>query len=539
MTQRFTAIDRLRLAVKAVWRPQTLKDLDAELDAAFGGQPTFAGVNVSENTALNYMALYACVLVRAKAIGTLSLHLYQRQEKGGARRATEHRLYGLVHDAPNEEVTSVGWRAAKSAHIDTWGNGYTWIDRATLGRNAGQVTRLLTLKPDKVKPYRDSSGRLKYEYKVRKADGTEDPRTYDMSQVLHIPGLGYDGLMGYSPVSLQRQAIGLGMGIEEFEARFLGQGTHPSGLLVPKVAMREQEYQTWKKAVIEQYSGLGKTGSLMALSGDASYTAMTMPLKDAEFLGLRQFQLGEMARLYRVPLVLLQDHEKTTTWGTGVEHIMISFVTFTIMPEAREWEQRMNLRLLTERERADGYYFEHDFNSLLRGDAVSRGAFYKVMRETSMANANELRAFENMNPRKDPGGELYWDEGPSGQGGQSNAQAAMRPVLIDAAARIMAREQRDILAEAEKWTKRDDMDGFTGWLGGYWSKHKAFCVEALTPGFTGLGQPEMAHRVAQQHVETLQSALKVAQTGGVDAIRECLETRVPSDMHGIEEVSAR
>ena len=529
-----SVLARTLLAVKAfagTWREQSLSDLDDAMDRVIGGQPTLAGVNVSENTALNFLALYACISVRAKAIGTLSLHLYKRKDRG-AERLTGERLYHLVHDSPNEEMTSVSWRKAGSAHIDTWGDGCSFIDRATIGRNAGQIRQIYPLKPDRIKAYRDSNNRLKYEYTIRKADGTQEKRIYDRDQVLDIPGLGYDGVRGYSPVSMQRQAVGLGMAQEQLYSRFLGHGTHPSGLLVPKAVMRDPEYQTWKAGVQEQYSGLSKAGTLMVLSGDASYTPMTMPLKDAEFLGQRRFQLEEMARLYSVPLILLQDQEKTSSWGTGIEHIMIGFVTFTIMPEAREWEQRMNMRLLTEEERAAGWYFEHDLNSLMRGDYKSRMEGFAIGRQTGMYSPNDLLVKENENPRTDPGGDAYWDSGPQGQGGNqssnSNARAALRPVMTDAAARILKRERQDIGAQAERFASKDDMEGFCGWLGDFWPRHEAFCADTVRPAFEALGDPGMAVKAAKTHVSRLQSLLKAAQTGGIDEVKSVLEAREPA-----------
>jgi HK97 family phage portal protein len=528
-----------RLTISANWQPQSISDLDRQMTSR--SRPTFSGVNVGENSALNYMALYACLLIRGWAFGSLSAHLYQRQDNG-ARRATEQRLYSLIHDAPNEEMSAVSWRAAKSGHIDTWGNGSSWIDRIQIGRNAGQIRQIYPLMPDRVRPFRDESGRLKYEYYTVKAGGAREPRTYDMSQVLHIPGLGYDGVVGYSPVSLQRQAIGLGLGAEEFEARFLGQGTHLSGAILSQAGMKDDVFDKWVENLNKQYAGLARTGGLLVLQGATDYKAMTMPLKDAEFLGLRQFQLGEMARLYRVPLVLLQDMEKASSWGTGVEQIMIGFVIFTIMPEAHGWEQRMNMRLLTAEERAAGYYFEHDLNVLMRGDHKSRGEFYQIMRNIGAMSPNEIRGKENMNPRTDPGGEKFWDVGPSGQqsvsAGSSSGQASLaaaRPVLTDVATRILRRENHDILAQAEKWTKRDDFDGFTGWLGNYWDRHTLYCAETILPACTMLGRPETAVKGAKKHVELLQSALKAAQTGGIDAIRVCLESREPSDLALFEE----
>lgn len=525
--KRIAVRERLRLAVKALWKPQSISDLDAQITGT-AGRGTIAGVNVSENTALNFLDFFACVRVKANTQAALTVHLYKRQDRG-AERLTGERLYYLVHDAPNEDTTSVSWRKAISAHLDTWGNGYTWLDKPTLGRNAGRISRMVTLKPDRVTVRREG-GRLKYDYTLVNDDGTKKPVTYDRSQVLHIPGLGYDGVIGYSPVSIAAQGIGLGLALEQFEARWVGQGTHPSAIVTTAANMDQKTFDTWLANLNKQYAAIGNVAAMMALTGDAKYIPMTVPLKDAEFLGQRRFQLEEMARLTGVPLILVQDQEKTSSWGTGVEQIFIGYVMLEALPGAREWEQRMNLSLLTEAERAAGWFFEFDLNSLMRGDNKSRGEFYRAMREIGVMNPNEIREKENMNPRE--GGDSYYDTGPQGQGQSSQNQAAtaaLRPVFIDTAARILNRERQDIGAQAERFAKKDDMEGFCGWLGSYWDRHTLYVAEAITPVYAAMGRSEAALNAAKQHVSALQTAVKLAQTGGIDEVKAMLEAREPAD----------
>lgn len=537
MADRLGIIARLKRAVAAY----TLSDLDRQMEQAISGQPTFTGVDVSENGALNYTAVYACVRVRAEALSSLSLHLYKRTADGkGSERATDHKLYRMMHDNPNDEMTAVELLEAAQAHHDTWGNAYIWLDVPKVGRNAGYVQGLYPLKPDRVKPKR-VDGRLMYDYQRQKDDGSTETVTYDVSQVLHVPALGYDGVVGYSPVSMARQAIGMGLALEEFGGRYFGQGTHPAGVMTGVVAPPGMQWDKYNEFIQTQFAGLGKAHKIMALSGDAKYMPLTMPLEDAQFLSTRKFQLAEIARIYRVPLHLVGELDKATF--SNIEMQALEFAMFTIMPLAKKWEKKLNLRLLTEREREQGYYFEFDMNSLMRGDNKSRAEFYKLMREVGAMSPNEIRDRENLNPRE--GGDAFWDQGPSGQGApapaddedadqddteepdaQARVRTALQPVLADAWARMHKREMADIVAAAERYAKSDEgLAGFVGSLESYWPKHREFCSTVLRPAYTALGHPEQADIDAGLRVGALQAQLRGAVADGVEGVRRVLTER--------------
>lgn len=515
-----------RLDVRNLWKPQTISELDAEMDLSLGGQPSLAGVNVSEQTALNYLAYYSCVRVRAETMGMISLHLYQREGEG-ARRATEHPLYEMLHDAPNEETVSSQWRETMSSHYDTWGNNYSWIDRETRGRYAGNIRQLYQLKPDRDhmrRVYRDpETNRLKYEYFRRKADGTEDKRIYDASEILHIPGLAYDGVVGYSPVSIARQGIGLGLALEEFGARFFGQGTHAGALITYPQTITEEQIKPRIEALKNQYAGLQKSHGLMVLSSGGEYKPISMPLEDAQFLATRRFQQGEIAGLLRVPLHLIQNLERATF--SNIEQQLLEFIMLTMTPPCHKWEQYLNLKLLTREERRQGYYFKFDLNSIMRGDSKTRAEFYEKMRIVGGMNANEIRVKEEMNPREDPGGEEYWDQGPSGQGQQpkSSAEARLRPVRDEALGRISRREQQDVLREAARCAKKGDSAAWSAWLDSFCADHTAFCERVLAPYYEALGSPNEAAIEAQSRVNALRDALSDVQLGDNESIRAALE----------------
>ena len=533
----YSATDRLRLAVKALWRPQSIKELDDEIERGAGGYPTITGVNVNENSALNFSAVFGCVRVRGESLAQLSLHLHKKTSRG-ADKATDDPRYYMVHDSPNAEMTSVHWRETASGHHDTWGNSYSWIDVAARGRNAGQIGQIYPLKPDRVRPFRDKvTNRLKYEYTIRKADGTEEKPIYDMSEVLHVPGLGYDGIIGYSPVTMAREAIGLGLATEEFGARFFGQGAHVDGVASYPQTVKEEQVKVIREAMQRDYAGLQKSHGLMVLSNGGEFKPVSMPLEDAQFLLTRKFQLEEIARMYRVPMPLLQNTDRATF--SNAEQQFMEFLILTMTPYCKEWEQALNLKLLTREEREAGYYFEFDMNSLLRGDAKTRAEFYEKMILMGVYNPNMVLEKENENKRTDPGGDAYLVGGSSGQkttadkkvdekapedqASEDRLKARLEPVKVDAWVRIAAREQKDIVQSAERWAKKADPGGFTDSLTSFFADHQGFCERVLTPYYGALGSPNEAESQANTRVMSLKAALFGVKPDETERIRAALE----------------
>ncbi len=505
------------LNVQALWRPQTISELDSAMDMTLTGQPTFTGVNVSETLAMNFTAFYACVKVLSETMQSLPVQLKQRQQKGGARDAEELPLYTLVYKQPNDDMTSADLFGASMVHECTFGNTYIWLDVPRIGRNAGQIARMIPLKPEKVKPRREN-GRLKYDYKIKNDDGSTRDVTYDVSQILHIPGMSWDGVMGLSPVSCARQAIGLGLALEEFQGRFFANGAHIKGI-VTTPPMAPQAYEAFKKSFLEAYQGLQKAGSMMFANGAEDFKPFTMPLEDAELLASRKFTLEEMARIHRIPLHLVQNLDKATF--SNIEFQSLEFVMFTMLPWLRRYEQRMDMRLLTDSEKRQGYFFKFNIKGLLRGDMKAQAEGFKLLREIGVYNPNDILKRLDENPREDPGGEKYWDTGPSGQGQQASqrdsepsqeqagaaVRSLMEPVLADCMSRI-SRRQEDIIEEAGRRAKKQDADGMKSWLEGFYQRHESDAEGILSSYFKALNEPERAKTEAQTVVETLRISLE-------------------------------
>lgn len=348
------------------------------------GSETSAGVEVTPDTSLSYSAVFACVRVIAEDVSSLSLLLYRRLARG-KERAVEHPLYRLLHDMPNPEMTSQELRETLTGHVVLWGNGYAEIERD----RAGRVIGLWPLRPDRMRVRREG-GRLVYEYRL--ADG---PARLDAAQVMHLRGLGSNGIVGYSPIALQRNAVGLGLATEEFGSRFFANGARPGlvlshpGQLSP--AAQENLRQSWGR----QHEGLSKSHRVGILEEGMTITQIGIPPEDAQFLETRRFQALEIARVFRVPPHMIGDLDRATF--SNIEHQAIQYVDGTLLPWLRRWEMRIWADLLTDQERAQ-LFAEHLLDGKLRGDTVTRYQAYMTGRQGGWLSVNDIRERENMNP---------------------------------------------------------------------------------------------------------------------------------------------
>lgn len=366
---------------------------------AWGAGPAYAGVAVDERTALTFTAVLAAVRVLSETLGTVPAILYRRLPGGGKERAVDHPVYNLIHNDPNDEMVPVQFKATLMSHIATWGNGYAEIERT--GR--GLPGQIWPITPDRVMVDRDGSGRLVYD--VAESRG---PNTIMMPEnVLHIPGLGFDGTMGYSPIRMAAQAVGLGLAAETFGASFFANGSRPSGILKMPAGrtLTDTARATLRDGWTAAYSGVTNTGKTPVLEDGTEWQQLTIPPEDAQFLETRKFQVNEVARMFGVPPHKLGDLERATF--SNIEHQSIEFVTDTMLPWFTRWEQWLGKRLLTREERQQGYFVEFLLAGLLRGDAAARAAFYKTLRDMGVLNADEIREAENMNPLPDGQGKVY------------------------------------------------------------------------------------------------------------------------------------
>jgi len=357
---------------------------------------TASGKAVNERTAMTVTAVYACVRILAEAIAGLPLHVYRYKPDGGKERVMAHPLFRLLHDAPNPEMTSFVFRETLMAHLLLHGNAYAQIIRD--GR--GQVLALYPLLPSRMKVDRDkATGLIVYTY--AKEDGPAVPLRRE--DVLHIPGLGFDGLIGYSPIGMAKQAIGLSLATEEYGAAFFANGANPGGVLEHPGVIKD--VQRVKDSWNAGYQGSGKAHKIALLEDGMKFHAIGIPPETAQFLETRKFQVNEIARIFRIPPHLIGDLEKATF--SNIEHQSLEFVKYTLDPWVVRWEQSLMQTLLLPMEKAE-MFIKFNLEGLLRGDTKSRNESYATGRQNGWLSANDIRELEDMNRiPEDEGGDAY------------------------------------------------------------------------------------------------------------------------------------
>ena len=359
-----------------------------------------SGSRVNEKTAMQMTAVYSCVRILSETLASLPLHVFEYTESGTAKAIT-HPLYTLLHDEPNKEMTSFIFRETLMTHLLLWGNAYAQIIR----NGKGEVMALYPLMPDRMKVDRDEYGQIYYEYSVNDSDanakGSGTVRL-NPTDILHIPGLGFDGLVGYSPIAMAKNAIGMAIATEEYGAKFFANGATPSGILEHPGTVKnpEQMRESWTRG----FSG-GNTHKVAILEEGMKYTPISISPNEAQFLETRKFQLNEIARIFRVPPHMVGDLEKSSF--SNIEQQSLEFVKYTLDPWVSRWEQAITRRLLKEDEKKK-YYVKFNVDGLLRGDYQSRMSGYATARQNGWMSANDIRALENLDLiSKEEGGDLY------------------------------------------------------------------------------------------------------------------------------------
>lgn len=381
----------LRALVLTKEERSTLSNPSQWLKTALGATETDAGVTVSEESAMRLSAVYASVRVLAETVASLPLHLYKKE--GRVRTlVTDHPAYKLLHDQPNTEMTSFQWREVMMTYIALWGNGYSQITRDRSGR----LTGLWPISPTRVTPERDKAGNIRY--KINKGASTV---YLPADEMLHIPGLGFDGLVGLSPIGMARQAIGLSLAAEKFGSRFFGSGTNMGAVLKHPSTLSKAAQERLADQINERHKGGDKSHGVLILEEDMDIMNVSIPPEDSQFIETRKFQVSEIARIFRVPPHLIGDLDRSTY--SNIEHQSMEFVQHTIRPWLVRWEQQLNMKLF----RNSDIYPEFKVDGLLRGDIEGRYKAYATARQNGWMSPNEIRELENMNPLPPEIGDQY------------------------------------------------------------------------------------------------------------------------------------
>lgn len=476
---------------------------DAWYIRLFAGENVDAGVRVTEESALSSTAIYAGVRLLAEALATVPLNVYRRTSSV-REVATEHPLHDVLHNQWNPWLTAAEGRSILLANAIVCGNGYAEVVRD----GAGAIRELWPIWPNRMEP-REKDGGLRYVFQPMEGA----PREIAPDKILHTRGFSMGGLVGDHVVLKMREAVGLTLATEKFGASFFGKGANPGGVLEHPSTLSEQAQ---KRLVDSWQGGLDSAHRIKVLEEGLSFKPISVPPEAAQFLETRRFQIGEVARMLKIPPHMLGDLERATF--SNIEHQAIEFVRYSLRPWAVLLEQRLN-GLLTPAERAEGYYVKHVLEGLLRGDLAARSEAYAIGRQWGWYSANDIRELEDMNPIADgdiylvPGnmlpanqaGAMMQDEPPADVeddipderverrafevrvlGQRETIRAAQLRTLEQVAGRVVAREVREVRARME--TELRDAATFRAWLDEFYGTFDVFARDLFLPALLSFAQ---------------------------------------------------
>jgi HK97 family phage portal protein len=355
-----------------------------------------SGYAVTDDSAMRVAAAYACARLIAGAIASLPLPVYRRTDIG--RKRAEHPLYWLLNERPEPRFSAaVMWEFVLQSLMFR-GDGLVEILRPS-SRSSGVVG---------FRPHPPAKVRIEVAGDELLYIVTEDgrARAVNAADMLHIPGFGFNGRRGLSVIRhAAEQAIGNALAMDEYSGRFFANGANPSIVLKHAGKMPPEQVEDLRTKWSSLYAGAANSGRPMILTGGLDFQQVSISAEDAQLLDARKFQVTDIARAFGVPPFMIGDTEKTSSWGSGIEHMSIGFVTYTLQPYLTKIEQELNAKLFP---RLDRYFVEFNVEGLLRGDSKSRAEFYQAALGGSAGpgwmTRNEVRRLENL-PPKDGGDE--------------------------------------------------------------------------------------------------------------------------------------
>lgn len=476
--------------------------------------PTASREPVTEETALTYSAVWAATRLLSGTGGWLPLDLYRRLPAGGREVAMDDPRETMVHDRPNDDMSSMMFRSQGIAQQVNAGNCYAEIEREETRRK--RPVKLWPIHHSRVKVH--TKAELWYE--VRNNDGSSV--RIEAEDMLHVPSMmSDDGISGKGVIQAARESIGFGLATEKYGAAWFGKGgvprlalSHP-GKLSPEA--RANMRSEWKEA----YGG--PDGSRVAvLQEGVKLETLSINNEDSQFLETRGYNVKELARWYGVPPHMIGDLEHATF--SNIEHQGIEFVVYSLIPWLKLWEQELWAKLLSPEEQTT-MYFEFNVAALLRGDAAARGAYYTAMSNIGALNRNEIRDFENLNPV--PGGDVFLVQGAMFAVGDdgipvNTTAAPAEPVetedpeetedaedAMDVAAREMFAKSLSRLAykEAQAATRAaNNPGGFDAWMDEFYAKHAEQLNDELSPVLVALGKTQVVEEWCRESRDVLMKA---------------------------------
>lgn len=504
-------------------------------------------ISVSEISAINHVNVFACVRAIAETMSSLPFPVYSRLPNGGKQRLRDHGAYQILNVTSDGEIDSMQWREALAAHALTWGNGYSEIEFS----RGGDPLKTHLIPPNKVEPERTKTGEIKY-----KVEGSEV--RIPSWKMIHVSGMGFDGVKGYSPIKIGKEAIRLSISTELFGNSWFDNGSRGQGVIKHPETLSADTQAKLRKQIEKVHRGPRNSHKWIILEEGMNMESLGTPPEDAQFLGTRLFQLQEICRLYRISPVVVQDLSRSTF--SNNEQEMISFVVHTLRPWCRRIENQINRKLFRESER-NQLFAEHVIDGLLRGDRATRDASYAVGRQWGWYSADDVLELENRNPLPDRQGTTYLvpqnmidaasflkkaeapqeepneepqDEAPQEEPTQepnntdeeatdnTEAVQASLDCVRDNIDRMLRREVESIRKASRKPSE------FLNLMDAFYQNHHHMVFRAVMPSLTALnavtGQTYSIHDLTAQIVDTGQNQLlELSGTVEADDLPEAIE----------------
>lgn len=411
-----------------------------------GGGPTVSGINIGNDSALTIATVFACINNISTDVAKVPIKVFQK--KNGKRvELDDHPLRYILDKQSNPYMTAMSYRQASTAHILGWGNLYSEIVRDS----DGSIAELYPLSPSQTTLKRDKkSGRFYFE-----TYSTEGQKFEIWAEnILHVPGLGFDGYQGYNVIHYARESLGLAKATETFGSSYFGNGTSPGGYLEHPGQLSEAAQKNLLDSISKTHSGPEKAHKILLLEEGMKFNQSTIPPEESQFLETRQFSIPEICRWFRMPPHKVSDLSRATF--SNIEEQSLEYVTDTLVPWFRRWEQAIWMKLLSEQEKRDGIYVEHVAEGLLRGNIQARYTAYQIAignnNNPGFMTINEIRERENLNPMFD-GDELFTPQA-------NDSSVGDEAIVTDMAARIYKREQNELKASMEKHGEAFDLESF-------------------------------------------------------------------------------
>jgi HK97 family phage portal protein len=485
-----------------------LRSPDAWLVDALGGTKSSSGEDVSATTALALSAYFCAIRAISTDIGKLSLSVFQREPNGDKRERRDLPLFKLLHDVPNSDMTAQTWKETSQAHALGFSGGFSLIGRDS----AGRPTSIFPLDPNMVSPHRDKDTGV-LSYAVRESEMATEARLFPQQDILHIHGLGLDGVTQLIVANMGKESLGAGLAAQKHRGSWFGNGANPSGILEVPGALDEQALKRLRDTFYEKYVGTGKGGKVIPLEEGTKFTTVTSDPEKSQLVNSLLFTVEDVARWFRIQPSKLM-HLLKANFNT-LEMQNLEYFQDTLQEWLVKWESEIKRKLLSDAGQ-ENIFVEFDLRSLLRGDLAARNSSYTAGRQWGWLSANDVRRAENMNSIGGQG-DIYMipanmldasaigTEGDTSTAPQtSDDERALSSIMAhgwEGEARQIGDDNKDMLQQLvlshssmftdtigrlfrtvddkAKRAKRRELD-FVSWASGFLANHREHAREAIT-----------------------------------------------------------